>query len=229
MAIQIKFSSDLKKLLKSNDQDGLVPKVRKEFSKRGPLKIKQAIVQDMVKGISPVHGKGKWKRYSVSYKEVIRGIATFFRKGGKVIRIDNRSKVSQKELKALRASKQAKRTARNDLRSRKAFVAARANKFQQGASPTKKVSPVNLRYSGGLHKSLNVKTAGGFLSNFRLVVRFKNKLADIHNRKGAGKSKVIRRLLPTKNGEKFNRRITTILFDELKKAVNVVAKENNRQ
>jgi len=211
MALKIKLSKDIKNLLNDKDNKGLIPKVRRDFSKgTGPLKVKQAIIQDMIKGISPVQGKGKWKKYSEGYKLQIKNEAyldpttgefgIFRRIGGKVRFIEVESKRLQ---------------GRSDV--------------QKEASPTKKISPVNLRLSGGLHKSLKVNTKGGFLTNFRLVVLFKNKLADIHNRLGAGKSKVKRRLLPTNKGEKFNRKITTTLFNEVKKSVDRVVKEFSRQ
>ncbi len=63
----------------------------------------------------------------------------------------------------------------------------------------KKPTPINLRISGALHDSLNIRRWGK-----RLLVRFMDKLADIHNKKGAGKKKAIRRMLPTKDGEEWN-------------------------
>jgi hypothetical protein len=86
-----------------------------------------------------------------------------------------------------------------------------------------------MRLSGGLIKSLKAFTKGGFLANFRLVVEFRNKLADIHDRIGAGKSRVIRRLLPTRQNEKLNKRINDTVFRELEKAADFVAKTFNRQ
>ena len=138
MAVTVKLSRQLKNLLKENNNAGLIPKVRKEFAKRGPIKVKQAIVQDMIKGISPVKGQGKWKKYSPSYKAVIDGKKTFRRFGGKVV-------VQNKKDEA----------------------------FFAKSSPTKMKSPVNLRHSGGLHKSLKAFTTGGFLRSFKLVVLFK--------------------------------------------------------
>ena len=72
----------------------------------------------------------------------------------------------------------------------------------------KKRRPVNLKLTGELLRSLFVRVTKRGLS-----ISFDNKLADIHNRLGAGKSKVIRRMLPTNSGEQFNRRITKRLFE----------------
>jgi len=81
----------------------------------------------------------------------------------------------------------------------------------------KRSRPVNLILSGELIESLSVK-----VTNKGLKVSFDNELADIHNRKGAGKSKTIRRMLPTKNGEEFNRSITTRLKEVLAKVASKI-------
>jgi hypothetical protein len=92
--------------------------------------------------------------------------------------------------------------------------------LQKKAVSTKSISPVNLRLSGALHKSLKVFTKGN-----ALIVQFNHFLADIHNRLGASKKKVVRRLLPTKQGERFNRNLEGFLFSEIKKAADKVAKQ----
>lgn len=71
----------------------------------------------------------------------------------------------------------------------------------------KKLRPVNLNLSGKMLESLKtVPTAKG------IKIYFGSKIADYHNEEGAGKSKVIRRLLP-KDGESFSRVITQKLAD----------------
>ena len=178
MVFKIKLSKGTKNLLDRRTKKGLIPQVRKDFNKKGPVKVKQAIVQDMIKGISPVKGKGKWGKYSDSYKEEID---------------------------------------------------TNTSKKMRDASPTKSKTPVNLRLTGKLHRSLKVFSAGGFLRKYRLVVEFNNFLADIHNRRGAGKSKKVRRLLPTESGEFFNKRVTDVLINELKKSADRIAKIFSRQ
>ena len=199
MSFTLKVSKDLKRLLKPTQRNGLINQVKKEFAKRGPVKVKQAIVQDMIKGVSPVKGEGKWKRYSKSYKQQIKGKVRFFTKGGKVIAI-----------KAARGKRI-------------------SNSVTENANPTKQISPVNLKLSGDLHKSLKSFIAGLALKSFTLVISFDHFLADIHNRRGAGKIKQVRRMLPTKNGEEFNRRISLVILNQLKNAVGKVAKRFNRQ
>lgn len=230
MPIKINTPNNIKRLLTKTER-GLIPKVRKEFAKTYNLaRIKRNILQDIIKGVSPVKGGGKWKRYSDSYKEVIRGKAAYRRmKNGKVVRFGTEAQLSAKELKAYRASKQAIATVKRNQKAAKALVNELNADFRRSMKPTKRISPVNLRLSGQLHRSMFVTTVGGFLKTFRLRIGFKNKLADIHNRQGAGKSKVIRRLLPTQFNEKFNRRITSFIFDSLKKATEKVAKEFTRQ
>jgi len=62
----------------------------------------------------------------------------------------------------------------------------------------KRISPINLKLSGKMLNSFFVK-----LNKDSLELGFDNEVATFHNRKGAGKSKVIRRLLP-RRGEFFN-------------------------
>lgn len=195
MSLEVDFSEDLKKLLSTVRNDGLIPKVRKEFSKKALVPIKKAIIQDMIIGVSPVRSVGNWVKYSQSYKDVISGKATF-RKG----------------------------------KTGKLYVTnEKDEEFFRKSSPTKLISPVNLRHSGGLHKSLYTRTFGGVKQRFRLIIGFASFLADIHNNRGAGKSKVVRRMLPTERGEKFNRRITSSIVDELNKAVKTIVKQFNRR
>jgi len=80
----------------------------------------------------------------------------------------------------------------------------------------KRPSPVNLKLTGKLLESLftRVKRNG-------VVIGFDNFLADIHNREGAGKSKVVRRMLPTGSGESFSVSIT----NRLRESVAAVARE----
>jgi len=243
MPFKITMPKKFQKLLDPNSKEGLVAQTRKQFSKRGTVKVKQAIVQDMIRGISPVKGKGKWKRYSKSYKDVIQNKAAYRKVGGKIVRFsaDNAHGFSNKQFSSLRPDGDARkaRRVRPDGDARKARRVAQGNlkqkvkdmnsAFHAGANPKKQISPVNLRYSGKLHRSLKVFTSGGFLRNFRMITEFRNKLADIHNRLGAGKSKAIRRLLPTRKGERFNVKIEGVIFTELKKAADFVAKQFSGQ
>lgn len=199
MPFKVTVPKKLQALFNARSRKSLVAQTRKRFSTRGVRKVKQAINQDMIRGISPVKGAGRWVRYSKSYKDQIKGRVRFFTIHGKVV--------------AVKAGRGKRVT----------------NDVIKNASPTKQIGPVNLRLSGKLHKSLKVFTTGGFLSSFRMLVQFRNKLADIHNRRGAGKSKVVRRLLPTRRGENFNKRISDVIFLEMKKAADFVAKQFSGQ
>jgi len=88
-----------------------------------------------------------------------------------------------------------------------------------GDFSSKKRSPVNMYLSGEMIKSFFVKIIRNGLS-----IGFDNELADIHNRQGAGKSKVIRRLLPTKKGEQFSRSIRKRVREVLTQTANKIFK-----
>lgn len=67
----------------------------------------------------------------------------------------------------------------------------------------KRKRPVNLKVTGQLLASLKAES-----NKSDVKIWFDDELFDIHNNKGAGKSKTIRRMLPTKQGETFSRSIT---------------------
>ena len=69
----------------------------------------------------------------------------------------------------------------------------------------KRKRPVNLKLSGELLRSVYTKP----ISRAVFELGFDNELADIHNDKGAGKSKKVRRMLPTGEDETFT---DSILF-----------------
>ena len=67
------------------------------------------------------------------------------------------------------------------------------------------------RYDGKRTRPVNLKLTGEMLSKIKGVplsngmrLKFDDPLWDIHNDKGAGKSKTVRRLIPTNEGEEFN-------------------------
>ena len=78
----------------------------------------------------------------------------------------------------------------------------------------KRQRPVNLKLSGKMLKKLSVKASGT-----KLVVKIDSKIADYHNKEGAGKSKIIRRLLPGRK-EEFSRQITSKVLREFKRIFN---------
>jgi hypothetical protein len=92
-----------------------------------------------------------------------------------------------------------------------------------GATWGKQISPVNLKLSGELHNSLKVFGVGLLSQYYVLRVQFTDFLADIHNRRGASKKKVIRRLLPTEGGEEFNYGLSRLLLNSLKASVAKIA------
>jgi len=91
--------------------------------------------------------------------------------------------------------------------------------IESGRFENKRKRPVNLKLSGDLLKSLQT-----FVRNKILIIRFDNSLADIHNRRGAGKSKVVRRMLPTESGETFNESIQRDVREVLKRLASKIFK-----
>lgn len=83
----------------------------------------------------------------------------------------------------------------------------------------RRIRPINLTLTGEMLKSIFSK-----VKKNSVIIGFDNKLADIHNRLGAGKSKVVRRLLPTNEGEKFTRKITSELSKRLTKIAKSIFK-----
>ena len=86
----------------------------------------------------------------------------------------------------------------------------------------KKPLPVNMELSGKMMNSLKYSVKAGFISIF-----FTDKKAVYHNTEGAGRSKVIRRLLPTEPGEEPSTRIKSKIKEELTKIRNYLVKLGN--
>ncbi len=134
-------------------------KLKAKRAMRGTLE--KEIKESIERGVSPVHGKGRFVKYSDTYKE----------------------------------------------------------QMGTGKLRNKKPRPVNLTLTGKLLKSLRVR-----ITNKGLSISFDNKLADIHNREGAGKSKTVRRMLPTEKGEQFSRSIRVRLTEVLDRVATKIFK-----
>ena len=123
--------------------------------RQAAVELEKQIIKEIEGGRSPVKAKGRFQRYSDSYRQQIR-----------------------------------------------------KNRFSN-----KRPSPVNLRLTGKLMKSLFIKAVG----TNKIRIGFDNFLADIHNRQGAGKSKTVRRMLPTEIGETFTDNIFKAVLARLNK------------
>ena len=124
-------------------------KIKSNEKSFGNLLRREIIKNNILKGVSPVDGKGDFPDYSESYKKQIK-------------------------------------------RSLGAFG--------------KKVKPVNLKLSGQMLSTFFVNVA--IVANkISAEIGFTDELFEIHNNKGAGKSKVKRRMLPTGTNERFNNNI----------------------
>lgn len=82
-----------------------------------------------------------------------------------------------------------------------------------------KKSPVDMLVTGKMLRSLQIRrTKSSFLLSFR------NKVAKFHNETG----RVIRRLLPTKRGERFSNTIEELILNAVEKARDIAVKNQNR-
>ncbi|RLA38284.1 MAG: hypothetical protein DRR06_20885, partial [Gammaproteobacteria bacterium] len=80
-AFTIEVTGKTKRLLSQAGNGGYIPAMRREWVKRGPLKLKLSIIKSMLKGISPVKGVGKWPKYSAGYiKEIKKGKSSRMRR-----------------------------------------------------------------------------------------------------------------------------------------------------
>ena len=64
------------------------------------------------------------------------------------------------------------------------------------------------------------------LKGFRYKMGFTDKKAVYHNTEGAGRSKVLRRLLPTRLGETFSRYYNDMILSHIDKAIKKVLRFN---
>lgn len=104
------------------------------------------------------------------------------------------------------------------------------SQIRKGQLPApKNISPVNLKLSGVLLGSFFIKPRVRKGQKLVLEIGFEDFLAEIHNNKGAGKSKVIRRILPTESGETFNPRIISTITKLFARSVKKFAREFNRR
>ena len=158
--------------------------------------LKKEIKDSILRGVSPVKGKGRFQKYSKSYIQAIKNEAWLDASGEYFIYRNIGGKVKKI---IVDGKKLTPKTLQAEL--------------------GKKVSPVNLKLTGEMLKSMFVRPI-----QRGLLIGFDNKLADIHNRLGAGKKKVIRRLLPTNDGESFNRSITNKLNEVLDKLAKQIFK-----
>lgn len=172
----------------------LVPLIKKDYSKRLRTPLKLAILKDISRGVSPVRSKGRFKKYSNSYKSTIRGKSWFFKVNGKLV----------------------------------VLTAGRGETFPTVPFFTgKKISPVNLKVSGAMLKSLKVRTLGSGITN-RIEIAFEDDVAFYHNNTGVGPQRIKRRLLPTESDDKgFNRKITALTIRLLETSTSRIIQKFN--
>jgi hypothetical protein len=150
-------------------------------------------------GISPVYKVGRFQKYSESYKLFLQGKIRFVTMNGAVRAIfpykTNSAKGKKGEHSPLNIAKGKYGGTR--IVSNKAGTSGKLGKFPL-PYPDKKLSPVSMTASGDMLNSMYLEK-----TSTKVKLGFTDKKAIYHNDMGAGKSRVIRRLLPTKSGEKF--------------------------
>lgn len=85
-----------------------------------------------------------------------------------------------------------------------------------------RVSPVDLKLSGQMLRSFFVRR-----TRRSVQVGFQDAKADIHNRRGAGRKRVIRRLMPTEEQDQFNAAIQRDFKSLLRKAVRRIIRQQS--
>jgi hypothetical protein len=141
----------------------------------------------ILSGQSPVSKvKRRFQKYSKSYLDFLEGKVRFYTIRGKVRPFLSYTTTKKGKVKKSKFSK---------------------------PFPNKKKSPVNLYATGEMMDSMYIRKD---TRNQVAWLGFKDKKAIYHNDLGAGKSRVIRRLLPTNAGEKFIPNIDKTLKDLVK-------------
>jgi len=182
-----------------------IPDVNRRFAKIAPKAIDKKILEDLNSGVSPVKGKGRFAKYSDFYKDAIRGKPHLDDSGQPFIWRTKNGK------------------------SFKVYVNDGFVNTDVTSQGSKSISPVNLKLSGKLHKSLSTKaiiTNVAGRSFLVLKIKFDHFLADIHNRLGAGRAGVVRRMLPTESGETFNLKTQRLIKQLLTASVSFVVRKN---
>jgi hypothetical protein len=86
--------------------------------------------------------------------------------------------------------------------------------IKAGQVEDKKLRPVNLTVTGDMLNSIKTQS-----DDTSITISFEDEKAKYHNDLGAGKSKTIRKMLPTKEGEELNKVLNKIIRQTYEKAV----------
>lgn len=179
----------------------LIERSKEDFKLELEKTITPEIIETLESGNSPIKA-GKQARYSLSYLEAITGKKVTSSKddnGKEKIKYGKKKNTRDDSIGANTPLGGGKTT--NSLQSRYG----------------KLKSPVNLKLTGELHKSIDTRpTKDG------LEVYFKDEKAEWHNDGVAENNLPARRLLPNKSGEEFNYNI----FKRIKEALQAAIKKN---
>jgi len=201
---KVSIKVDTKKLQKKlGDANKIVSREIVKFLPR-------AIFSSISKGKSPVKGVGRFVKYSDSYRSQIKNNLTFYTKNGRAIPVSkgNFDYEYSFDEQYNRKKKKARSQSNRDEASKRKFI-----KENNAHLKGKKVSPVNLKVSGELIKSLSAKVS----PSGNVKIEFTDEKAKYHNE---GTDKIPRRaMLPTESGEKFARSITLRLQEIIRRAI----------
>lgn len=188
----------------------LIERAREDFKEDLIKEIPPEIKKTIEGGSSPVKAS-KHQKYSQSYIDQIEGKAKYFKnkKTGNTFKVVPKMlEGEQTSLKFLKSGKV------KQGKTKKATF----EKFEKGLGVGKKKSPVNLKLTGEMHKSMKtMKTPNG------LEVYFTDEKAEWHNKGVPENNLPARRILPTNKDEEFNlniwRRIKKVIQEAIKKNI----------
>jgi len=191
-----KFKKKYKSEILKGKAKNVTGEMKKEFAIRVKMFIKTMILDAIQKGISPVNMKNAYPKNT----------------GGKS-RYQKYSESYQDQITRRAAYLHFKGggSVRIDDEDDQDFI-DELNEYL--IKNGKKLRPVNLKVSGKMLKSLKSKIT----KNEKVTVWFTDEKAKYHDKEGAGKSKVLRRLLP-RGVEEFNRAIQRKIIDAAGEAV----------
>lgn len=189
-----------------------IAKVQTDFYK-GAAELLPIVIQDTIlKGISPVQGVGRFTKYSQSYIDQIEGRVQFRFINGKAVPFTPKTKIKRESLYGTAFNAGAKKGQNLHDRYKKGTTSkiSYSKTFGKGLGVGKLKSPVNMSVTNSMLNSLAAKATAYYTEIF-----FTSPIAKFHNDLGAGKSKVIRPLLPSKSGQRFTALINKKLNDLL--------------
>lgn len=176
------FKKNFKSEILKGKAKNVTDEMKKDFARRVKLFIKGAVLDAIEKGVSPVNMKNAYPKNTGGRSRYQKYSPSYVEAmQGKAAYFTKNGKVIRAEID----------------QDDKELV-----KFSKELYGNKKQRPVNLKLSGKMLNSLKSR----IVKDGRIRLWFSDEKAKYHDKLGAGKSKVFRRLLP-RGIEEFNRAI----------------------